>query len=165
MAINNIFEIGNVINTSKYKPKEECYNDSWIEFWKTIVGTNKPKNCCVVECQHEKPVTEDDIVGGHVYLSLELSKKIEIDLESFSSFPSLRTTNGFLCNNGYWYKSYGNLFVMMRSGENLVKTKGGNIIVIAPVCNSCNQRTDKFILKDKTVLVPLYWNDQKEVAQ
>lgn len=165
MAANNTFEIGNVTNTSKYKPKESMYNDSWIEFWRIEVGAYKPKNCCVVDCQHEKPISEDTIVGGHVYVSAELSKVIDDDLELFCTYPSRRVANGFLCNNGYWYKPYGNLIVMMRCGDKLVKTKGGKVICIAPICNSCNKRTDSFFLKDKTVLVPLFWNDQKEVEE
>lgn len=165
MAINNLYEIGNVTDTSKYKPQEAKYNDSWIEFWKSEAGRNKPKSCCVENCTHEKPVSEDDIVGGHVFVTTDLSKIIEADLNSFCTYPLRRNLNGFLCNNGYWYKCYGNLFVIMRCGDELVKTKGDNLVFIAPICNSCNQRTDKFIMKNNTILVPLYWSDQKEVEQ
>lgn len=163
MAAMSIFEIGNVTDTSKYKPADANYNNSWIEFWKSEVGTNKPQNCCVVDCKHEKPITADDIVGGHVYVPVELSKEIATDLDNFISDPSKRKFNGFLFNNGFWFKPYGNLLVIMRCGDKLVKTKGGNLVCIAPICNSCNQRVDKYILQARTVLVPLYWSDQKEV--
>lgn len=163
MAENSIYEVGNVSDTSKFKPSNTRYNDSWIEFWMSEVGTNKPQNCCVMDCTHEKPVTSDDIVGGHVYMSIELTKTVEADLNSFCTYPSRRSFNGFSVKNGYWFKSYGNLLVMMRCGDELIKTTGGNLICIAPICNSCNQRGDKFLLKNNTVLVPLYWSDQKEV--
>ena len=165
MASNSIYEIGNVSDTSKFKPQDAKYNNSWIEFWTSQVGMNKPQYCCVVDCQHDKPVKSDDIVGGHVYLSSELSKVVEADLESFCTYPSRRAFNGFSYKNGYWFKLYGNLFIMMRCGDKLVKTKGGNLVCIAPICNSCNQRDDKFLLNNGTVLVPLYWSDQKEIEQ
>ena len=164
MATNSIYEVGNVTDTSKFKPQETKYNDSWIEFWINQVGMKKPQNCCVVDCTHEKPVTADDIVGGHVYVSSELSITIEADLNTFCNYPLRRAFNGFLCNNGFWYKVYGSLVVIMRCGDELVKTQAGNVVCIAPICNSCNQRTDKFMLNN-TALVPLYWNDQKEVAE
>lgn len=165
MAADSIYAVGNAGNTSKYKPKEAEYDDSWIEFWKDQVGMRKPQICCVVDCTHETPVTADDIVGGHVYLSSELSKAIEADLGSFCNYPLRRAFNGFLCNNGYWYKVYGTLIVMMRCGDRLVKTQGENVVCIAPICNSCNQRTDNFMLNNNSVLVPLYWSDQKEVEE
>lgn len=165
MAAGSIYEVGNAANTSKYKPKEDKYNNSWIEFWTSEVGTFRPESCCVVDCTHEKPVTSDDIVGGHVYVSSELSKAIEVDLNIFCNYPLRRAFNGFLCKNGYWYKVYGTLIVMMRCGDKLVKTKRGNVVCIAPICNSCNQRTDKFMLNKNTVLVLLYWSDQKEVEE
>lgn len=163
MAVDSICEVGNVNDTAKFKPQSSIYNDSWIEFWKNEVGAIKPQSCCVVDCKHENPVTGDDIVGGHVYLSAELSKTVEADLEAFCTYPSRRVFGGFSLNNGYWYKIYGPMIVMMRCGDELVKTQGGNLVCIAPICNACNQRDDKFLLKANTVLVPLYWNDQKEV--
>ena len=93
MAAYYTFEIGNVTNTSKFKPKESMYNDSWIEFWRIEVGTYKPNNSCVVDCQHEKPVSEDTIVGGHVYVSAELSRVIDDDLELFCTYPSNNSFN------------------------------------------------------------------------
>ena len=163
MAENSINVVGNVTGTSKYKPQDAKYNDSWIEFWKSVVGANNPQNCCVVDCRHEKPIKVDDIVGGHVYLTDALSKAIETDLEAFCTYPSRRPFSGFSCKNEYWYKVYGNLFVMMRCGDELVKTEGGNLVCNAPICNSCNQRDYRFSLQNNTVLVPLYWSDQKEV--
>lgn len=165
MAADSIYAVGNAGNTSKYKPTESKYNDSWIEFWTYQVGLKKPQNCCALDCTHDKPVSADDIVGGHVYVSSELSKAIESDLNTFCNYPLRRAFNSFLCNNGYWYKVYGSLIVMMRCGDELVKTQAGNVVCIVPICNSCNQRTDKFMLNNNTVLVPLYWSDQKEVKE
>lgn len=159
MSSNNIYEIGNVEGSSKYKPQNARYNDSWIEFWQDKASTNKPQFCCVVDCKHN-----DEIVGGHIYVSLELSKTIEADLNSFCTRTLMRAQNGLLNDNGVCYKAYGNLFVIMRCGENLVKTETGNLVFIAPICNSCNQRNGKFFLRAGTVLVPLYWSDQKEIS-
>ena len=150
MTSKNILEIGNVTQTTKYKPQDEKYHDSWIEFWKTETGMSRPQACCVMDCKHDEPVTSEDIVGGHVYVSAELSKAIENDLESFCKDHSRRAFNGFSLNNGYWYKIYGTLIVMMRCGNELVKTKGGNLVCIAPICNSCNQREDKYLLHNNT---------------
>lgn len=163
MSLSETFIIGNVTDTSKYKPKDARYNESWIEFWQAEVGAYKPQNCCVSDCQHKKPITGDDIVGGHIYVSTELSKAIGDDLETFCTYPSRRKLNGFLFTKGIWYKPYGNLLVIMRCGDELVRTKGDNLILIAPICNSCNQRSETFFMKDNTVLVPLYWSDQKEI--
>lgn len=65
-------------------------------------------------------------------------------------------------NNGYWYKNYNDITVIMRCGDDLVKTESGSIVFIAPICDSCNKRTDTFHFFDGTVIVPLYWNDQKK---
>lgn len=163
MGTDDKFTIGNVKDSSKYKPQDIRYNNSWIEFWQSKVGVKRPQNCCVVDCKHGKPISQDDIVGGHVYVSTELSSEIEADLKQFCNYPSLRELNGFHNNNGYWYKSYGGLYVIMRCGNELVKTTSDCIVLIAPICNSCNQMTGEFTLKNNTILVPLFWSDQKEV--
>ncbi len=163
MVENSNYEVGNVAETSKYKPSNIRFNGSWIDFWMSEVGTFKPQVCCVNDCKHNWSITADDIVGGHVYMSIELTKTVEADLNFFCTYPSRRSFNGFSVKNGYWYKSYGHLFVIMRCGDELVKTQGGNLVCIAPICNSCNQRDKKFLLRSNTVLVPLYWSDQIEV--
>lgn len=153
-------EFKNAVKTQYLKPKDPQYN-SWIDFWCDKTENNKPNNCCVVNCIHQQPITQGNIIGGHVYITKKISNKAEQTISWYLYINKILKLMHIKENK---VVTFQNIKILLRHCDSKrVLDNNGNPIFIAPICNACNQLTNGFSFVKDTIIIPLYEEDQIDV--